>query len=286
MKNAFKRIAAVLLSLLVIAGCTFFINLRLNQNVYVSDYSYSSSAVPKAFDGFKIAVISDIHNSKYADKFIEALDKVNADIIIFSGDMIQQPTTQLDNVLKIVKSQKDKCRIYAVFGNHEAQNGNTAKKKIINQLSQNGVSVLMNKVVNIERDGSKIRLIGIEDSNKEHIDDAALDKIRSTALSLADDEFFNILIYHRANIYPQIKDLPVDLIISGHLHGGVARLPFIGGIVGESGKSFFPKYTSGIYKEGKNSAEMIVSRGCDYNPSKMRIFNPPEIPVITLKSED
>ena len=67
----------------------------------------------------------------------------------------------------------------------------------------------------------------------------------------------------RASLYPRIKNLPVDLIISGHLHGGIIRLLFIGGIIGDEEKRILPDYTSGVYKEGDDAAEMIVSRGCD-----------------------
>ena len=108
-------------------------------------------------------------------------------------------------------------------------------------------------------------------------------QIKKTAKKNAADGTLNILICHRASLYPKIKDSAVDLIISGDLHGGVARLPFIGGLVGDEEKRFLPDYTSGVYKEG-DAAEMIVSRGCDYNLVKMRIFNPPDIPIITLKS--
>ena len=102
-------------------------------------------------------------------------------------------------------------------------------------------------------------------------------------LSKRDD--FSILLSHRADIYPGIKDTGADLILSGHLHGGIVRLPFLGGIIGKNEKkSFFPYYEYGFYKED-DCAAMIVSGGCDKNPQKRRFFNPPEILLITLKGE-
>lgn len=266
----------------LIFAAILLINLYFDKNVYITEYTYASEKVPAEFDGYKAALISDMHNSKYADKFNTELDSVKADAVIFSGDMIQKPSCDLSNVLKIVRAQKDKSKIFAVFGNHEAQNGYIPRKEIAKQLRENGVVLLQNDFADIKRGASSVRFIGIEDVGNESINAETAEGFRSTAEKCADENLLNILIYHRANLYPELKHCPVDLILSGHLHGGIVRLPFAGGLIGESGKSLFPKYSSGVYKE-KNAAEMIVSRGADFSMKKMRIFNPPEIVVITLK---
>ena len=104
-------------------------------------------------------------------------------------------------------------------------------------------------------------------------------------LSKADADTFSILLSHRADLYPDIKDTGVDLILSGHLHGGIVRLPFVGGLIDKDKKvSISSEYEYGVYKEDGN-ATMIVSGGCDKNPKKRRIFNPPEVLVITLQGE-
>lgn len=279
-KRRVKAVAAVLVSV----AAVFATNLYFNKNAYVSHYTYTSDKVPTEFDEYKIAVVSDVHNSRYYDKIIARLDEQNPDLIIFSGDMIQLPETDLGNVIKIAESQRGKRDMYAVFGNHEAETKAEIRKRIVSELKQSGISVLANSAVDIKIDDAKIRLIGIEDSGEKKIDDAEIVKIKKTAEKAADGTL-NILVCHRASLYPRIKDSAVDLIISGDLHGGVARLPFIGGLVGDEEKRFLPDYTGGVYKEG-DAAEMIVSRGCDYNLLKMRIFNPPDIPIITLKAAD
>ena len=257
----------------LIFAAILLINLHFDKNVYITEYTYASEKVPAEFDGYKAALISDMHNSKYADKFNTELDSVKADAVIFSGDMIQKPSCDLSNVLKIVRAQKDKSKIFAVFGNHEAQNGYIPRKEIAKQLRENGVVLLQNDFADIKRGASSVRFIGIEDVGNESINAEPAEGFRSTEEKCADENLLNILIYHRANLYPELKHCPVDLILSGHLHGGIVRLPFAGGLIGESGKSLFPKYSSGIYKE-KNAAEMIVSRGADFSLKKMRIFNP------------
>lgn len=282
-KSCVKIIVSVFV---LIAAAAFVINMYLNKNVYVSYYTYASSGVPHEFDGYKIAVISDVHNSRYYEKIIVRLDEQKPDLIIFAGDMIQLPDTDLDNVVKIAESQKDKCDMYAIFGNHEAENNAKARKQISATLEKSGITVLANSAADIKIGNARIRLIGIEDSGKKTVDDAELNKIKKTVEKNTAEGALNILICHRASLYPRIKLLAADLIISGDLHGGVARLPFIGGVVGDEEKVFLPDYTSGVYKEGENAAEMIVSRGCDYNIKKMRIFNPPDIPIITLTTAD
>ena len=283
MKSRKRRVKAVAAVFVSVAAAVFATNLYFNKNAYVSHYTYTSDKVPTEFDGYKIAVVSDVHNSRYYEKIIARLDEQNPDLIIFSGDMIQLPETDLGNVIKIAESQRDKRDMYAVFGNHEAETKAEIRKRIASELKQCGISVLANSAADIKIGDAKIRLIGIEDSGEKTIDDTEIGKIKKTAEKNAADGTLNILICHRASLYPKIKDSAVDLIISGDLHGGVARLPFIGGLVGDEEKRFLPDYTSGVYKED-DAAEMIVSRGCDYNLVKMRIFNPPDIPIITLKS--
>ncbi len=264
----------VLLTALVLT-----VNYFNNQNVYLTEYEYANENLPAAFDGYRIAVIADIHNSVYADKFIELLEQAKPDAVLFAGDMIQKPDESLNNVLKIIHALPNDMRIYGIFGNHEASNGYIKRKKISDSLREAGVTMLINSYDNITKDGETIRIIGIEDVPDEFIDDEELQKIRKTINSNVLKDSFNILAYHRADMYPQISDLPIDLILSGHMHGGIIRLPFVGGVIGKQG-NLFPKYTSGVYKE--TSAAMIVSRGCDFNPDKARLFNPPEVVLITL----
>ncbi len=282
-KNSMRWILlTVFLGIVILAFCS---NLFKNQNVYVTEYAYCAPSVPEEFDGYRIAVISDMHNSKYAPKVTALLDRVQADCIVFLGDMMQLPDTDISRVCDVIAAEKDRSLIYAVFGNHEASCGYAVRKELSRQLTKSGAAVLLNKAAEIKRGGKTVRLIGIEDTGDAAVDDAKVQEIRDTVQKQARDGQCNILLYHRADLYPKLKDLPVSLILSGHLHGGVVRLPYFGGVIGDAGKTLFPPYTEGVYQEGEDAAAMIVSRGCDYNPSKMRIGNPPEIPVITLHTE-
>lgn len=256
--------------LAVAAVAALFLNERANGSFGLTKYDYYSEKVPTSFLGYRIAEISDIHNNVYSGKINDQLDTEKPDMLVFAGDMIQLSETKLDSVVKIIAAQKDNMKIYAVGGNHEASNGNDARKQIFSELSDAGAKVLANSADTIEENEEKIRIIGIEDSNGETIDDAQAEKIKQTADGLCDKKLLNILVCHRADVFPRISDTQADLVLSGHMHGGVLRLPFVGSVVGKGKGELFPKYTSGIYTE--NGTEMIVSRGGATTIRKSRGF--------------
>ena len=282
MRRGFKWFF-ILFGLMVLAlAVALGVNYKMNQKVYLTTYEYQSTKLPQSFDGYRIAVISDMHNSQYADRFITLLDDASPDLLLFAGDMIQQPDTNLDQVIKVIRSQAGRVPVYVVFGNHEAANGSAVRSALTKQLQDAGARVLSNIAVGSARGEDKIRLIGLEDDDREVLEEETINTYRKVVKRVTrkdKGERFNILLYHRADVFPELSDLPVDLVLSGHLHGGIVRLPFAGGVFGRNGE-LFPEYTGGMYRQHKTT--MIVSRGCDYNPKKTRVFNPPEIVLVTL----
>ncbi len=281
----FKRILIVILVLIASALLTFFLNDKANRNIFVTRYTYENEKIPKAFSGTKFMVISDLHNADFSEKIIERVKKEEPNYVVMTGDMVQLPDADFESTLKIAKALKEmKIPFYAVSGNHERQCG--AYREIMETLWANDVHLLENGSVRLEKNGEGINLIGIKDPRHDVVTDEKKEVIRGNIeYELSKNEGFSILLSHRADLYPDIKDTGVDLIFSGHLHGGIVRLPFVGGIIGRRTEhTFFPDYTYGVYQEG-NGATMIVSGGCDKNPKKRRFFNPPEVVLITLKGE-
>ncbi|MBE7033791.1 MAG: hypothetical protein E7406_06140 [Ruminococcaceae bacterium] len=263
-----------------------FLNDKANQKVSITRYTYTDSEIPSAFDGCKIMMISDLHNADFSEDIVEHIKNEKPDYVVMTGDMVQLPDTSIENTLKIADEvTKMNIPIYAVSGNHDRQCGKY--DEIIASLWAHGVYMLEYDSVRFEKDGESIVLMGIQDPRHDVVTDEKIAAIRGNIknqLSRRED-YFTILLSHRADLYPQIKDTGVDLILSGHLHGGVVRLPFVGGIVDKDKKiSFSSDYDYGVYEEDGN-ATMIVSGGCDKNPKKRRFFNPPEILLITLKGE-
>lgn len=280
--KALKRMALAICVLGVLAFLLLQLNESRNGTVVLTEYTYRHREVPAAFEGFQILVISDLHEAPFAGQILGHIRRAKPDMIAFTGDMVQLPGHALTETLKIAAGAGD-IPLYAVSGNHETQSG--AYDTIIRTLWDAGIIPLDNDSVSIERGADSILLLGVKDPEQDVASDAAIEKMRRQIESeFPDGPCFSILLSHRADLYPEIKNTSADLILSGHLHGGIIRLPFVGGIIGREQDGLFPEYAYGFYREG-DAAGMVVSGGCDKNPKKKRFFNPPEVVLVTLEGE-
>lgn len=251
-----------------------------NNTVSLSKYTIYSPKLPTAFKGYKIALIADFHNSYYFDKVAKQVKKASPDIILLAGDMIDVTVNSFSNTYKLLDLLKEIAPVYSVQGNHEIWH--KLREEYQSNINEMGIKTLDNEETELKKDEAIIKLYGLKDILESDSKIEGSSDLKYT-IELAKDELnpdmFSILLMHRANYFDYLKDCHYDLVLSGHIHGGLIRLPFIGGLV-SSDNIWFPKYTSGIYTY-KNS-KMVVSRGMDYNPKKMRVFNGPEVVLITL----
>ena len=269
--------------LAVLGLSAFLINENINEKVFVTEYTYRHSEIPPAFDGYKILHISDMHEAPFTDQIVEHINNISPDMIVITGDMALLPDKSIRATSRIAKAVQD-IPIYAVTGNHETQSGHY--DEIITTLWQKGIIPLDNDSVCIERGDESFLLLGIRDPEHSVVSPEQIEEIRDQIESeFPDGPCFSILLSHRANIYKEIRSTSVDLILSGHLHGGIIRLPFLGGVRGKNEEKWFPSYEYGMFIDDEY-ADLIVSGGCDKNPNKKRYFNPPEVVLITLERED
>ena len=281
-----KVIKRTLKTVLIIAAfvlLALIINEKINNKVFVREYTVSDSKIPSAFDGYKIMVISDLHEAPFAQQIIKHIYLTNPDMIAFVGDMVQLPYSDMYQVKEIADAVKN-IPMYAVTGNHESQGDDLYN--IVQRLWACNITPLDGYSIPIYRENTSIRLIGMPDPACDVPQETHFENMRGIVRNnMGDEDEYTVLLNHRADMYPELKDTGVDLILSGHLHGGIVRLPFVGGVIGreEHGRPLFPEYEYGYCKEG-NSATMIVSGGCDKNPDKKRCFNPPEVVVVTLSA--
>lgn len=258
------------------------INGQMNERVTLTRYTVSSEKIPESFDGYKILVISDLHNADFVSQIVKKAEKAEPDIVVFTGDMVQLPDDCADSACFIAEELFGHAGLYGVSGNHET--ANYGYYDIIGRLEYNNVKMLENRSEVIEKDGGRICIAGLKDPKHSVVSEEKYEKIyRRLDNILPKEEMFTVLLNHRASMYPRIKNCGADLILSGHHHGGVVRIPFIGGVIGENGE-FFPKYDYGLFKED-DGAVMVVSGGCDKNPDKPRFFNPPEVVLVTLEKK-
>jgi len=277
-----KRFFFILIISALLLTCLFFVNEWLNSRVFLTEYSFSHPEIPKSFHNYKILVISDMHEADFVAQISRHIKICKPDIVVVTGDMAQLPDTSVEKTCRIKESIGD-IPMYAVSGNHDTQGG---EYSLIHKTLKNaGIQMLDDTSVCIEKGGESILLTGIKDPVEDNVSDEKIEKIhRKIKNNHPNGPCFSVLLFHRADLYPKIRTFGADLILSGHMHGGIARIPFVGGIVGKGNdKSRFPVYDSGVF-HSESDASMIVSRGCDKNKAKKRYLNPPEVLLVTLES--
>jgi len=255
-----------------------------NTNLKETEYIVASGKLPKAFNGYKIAHISDFHNTnskRIKTKIIQSLSKYHPDIIVITGDLIDSRRTNILNAKKFLKSIVKIAPVYYVLGNHESRLYDL--KELIDEVQKTGVNILRNISVKIEKRDELIEIFGLDDpafyiplENKYEIGQKT-DKVLETVTE--NNNNFKILLIHRPELLEIYAKYDFDLVFAGHAHGGQIRFPWIGGIVAP-GQGLFPKYTKGIYNW--NNTQMILSRGIGNSKFPFRINNRPEIIFVKL----
>lgn len=278
-----KRVILIVTVVLFVGLCGWTI--WGNTALEINEYTIMSDKIPEAFTGFRIAQVSDLHNAEFGEgneKLIELLSLSRPDMIVITGDLIDSRHTDIEIALEFARQAIKLAPVYYVSGNHEARVREYEDLKM--GLAEAGVIVLEDQKVQITREGESISILGIDDPSFQEdylFGDAA--SVTSSALSELQNESdgYTVLLVHRPELFETYVDAGVDLVFSGHAHGGQFRLPFIGGLVTPN-QGFFPKYDAGLFSEG--STTMIVSRGVGNSIIPIRFNNRPEIILVTLSN--
>ena len=257
----------------------------LDSRLEITRHTVHSAKIPAEFDGYKIIQISDVHSDEIPG-LISEIRLEKPDIIVSTGDLAHH-TGGYEKAVSLIDTLLDIAPVYAVSGNHEAWRADYSQMN--RALADLGAKPLNNESIELEKDGAKIGLSGIDDPFSV-ISQKIRDYLDTAVSALSPVEGYNILLFHRANWLDYFADSGFDLIISGHMHGGQMRVPYLGGVISPrsswaSGKKIlFPKYVGGRYRI-KNT-ELIVSRGLGNPMIIPRVFNRPELVCITLKHKE
>lgn len=277
-----KRVILIVTVVLLVGLCGWTI--WDNTALEINEYEIMSDKIPEAFSGFRIVQVSDLHNAEFGDgneKLIELLSQTDPDMIVITGDLIDSRHTDIEIALEFVRQAIKLAPVYYVSGNHEARVREYEDLKM--GLTEAGVIVLEDQKIQITREGESISILGIDDPSfqEDYLFGDAV-SVTSSVLSELQNEsdVYTVLLAHRPELFETYVDAGVDLVFSGHAHGGQFRLPFIGGLVAPN-QGFFPKYDAGLFSEG--STTMIVSRGVGNSIIPIRFNNRPEIIVAELK---
>ena len=255
-----------------------------NTALMISEFTIKDEKIPGSFNGFRIAQISDLHNAEFGEnneKLIELLEKCEPDIILLTGDLVDSRNTDIEIGISFAEKAVMIAPTYYVTGNHEARI--SEYEEFIEGITSAGVRVLENESVMLEQSGESIIVAGVADPS--FITDYLFGDTESVTKEIlsemnVDNETYTILLAHRPELFDVYVESNVDLVFSGHAHGGQFRLPFIGGVVAPN-QGLFPVYDAGLYT--KDTTSMIVSRGIGNSILPFRINNRPEIVLVNLE---
>lgn len=278
-KHRGRGCLTALIILALIAAAAAFLIKDSRDDLEISRYEVKSQKLPESFDGFKIVQLSDLHGAEFGEDGMELVEKVKElepDMIALTGDFVTDEG-DLAAVEKLAARLTELCPVYFISGNHEFGSGLAVKVR--NILERAGVKYLSNEYLTISRGEDGILLGGVEDP-LAYADMLSPDELAQKMNDAAPDAF-KMLLGHRNYWMTEYPELPVDLIFCGHAHGGLIRIPGVGGLIGTD-RRLFPDFDAGEYNNGRYT--LIVSRGLGNSVPIPRVFNRPEIVCVELSS--
>ena len=268
---------------MALAGWLLWENTALELN----EYSVSCRNLPDSFNGFRIAQVSDFHNVEYGkgnEKLLSLLRQAKPDIIVFTGDIIDSRRLDLSVAIALMEEAVKIAPCYFVPGNHESRIPELPE--LLDGLTQAGAVVLRNEAVRLERGEDNLWILGADDPafHGDYEDGPKCPEFMEAVVNWAEKKpGYTVLLSHRPEWFELYRDCGIDLVFSGHAHGGQFRIPYVGGFFGPN-QGFFPKYDAGVFSEG--GTNMVVSRGAGPSIIPLRICNPPEILVAELHRQE
>lgn len=272
-----RRKTAVLLVLTALLAAGFL--LWGNCSLQTTETALVSPALPPAFDGLRIVELADLHGRVFGRgrrRLLAAVRRAEPDLICIDGDLFDEHT-DLAMLPPLLRGLCAIAPVYYVTGNHEWRV--PGLRGILAQMRACGVTVLQDDWRVLRRGEDALVLAGTDDpcGPAERKTPAELiADIRADAGEAA----FLLLLAHRNDQLPQWSALGVQAVLAGHCHGGVVRLPFVGGLFGTD-RRLFPAWDAGLYRQGETA--LYVSRGLGYTNVHFRLFNRPEVAVIVLR---
>lgn len=250
----------------------------LSYKVVCTRYTLTSD---KIIDSLKLVVIADFHGCSYGEHSEPIMRLISAeqpDVVLLCGD-IYDDKLPFDNSNDLVRQLSEVWPVYYVSGNHEYWSGRIDSIK--SMLAGYGVNVLegTSETVHIRKD--TIAIGGIDDPTY-----LGKDAVKAQAENIPlSQKYYSVLLSHRPELTELFTSIPVDLVVSGHAHGGQVRIPHLlnNGLVAPN-QGLFPKYTSGVHYLTKQTS-LVISRGLAKESTRVpRFFNNPEIVSVTVKS--
>lgn len=253
--------------------------------------SYFKVTDSKISEAFRVVLISDLHENQFGDDNEKLIDRIQAqfpDLIIIDGDIINEDSENDTTAVKLVRFLNEIAPVYYSFGNHEYSFIEAGHENLQENLEEAGAVVLNYQIIDIEVKGNAIRLGGLYEYGFETVmqSEEANERAIPYLEEFVDTDRYLIMCAHRPESFwcwNHADKWGLDLVLSGHLHGGQVIIPGVGGLYSNL-EEFFPMYDYGQYKIG--DSDMIITRGLGSNLKVLpRFNNPPEIAVVDIEAE-
>lgn len=225
----------------------------------------------------RLALLTDLHSCVYGENHRDLLDLVveqRPDVILLGGDIVDDVNPLEDALTFFDALSQTGIPVYYVSGNHDRWRPDF--DSVLETIKSYGVTILEGETLAFDLPAGRVNLCGIREYASAEACAAALE----TAFAGLDPNACNILLAHRPDYIDLYRQYPFDLVLSGHTHGGQARIPLLVNGLFAPNQGWFPEYAGGLYEVGET--HLVVSRGLSYNPRLPRVFNPPEVVILDV----
>jgi len=251
-----------------------------NNRIEVSEYTYETDKLSYSFDGFRIVHLSDLHNKVFEQDnkvLLGRIQELQPDIIVLTGDFVDASNhTDFDAALLFMREIPKIAPTYYVSGNHEHLTDKKQYEAFLQESSEAGVLIMNNQSEQISsKTGQTFTLIGVDDNSLQA-------NILGELVEASKDEFKMMLAHEPQYLEECYAPTGVDMVFSGHAHGGQFRIPFFHQGLYAPNQGIFPGLTEGTVTE--QDTTMYISRGLGNSAFPLRLFNHPEIVCVTLKT--
>lgn len=276
-KGRFLRMMGVLVVIALIAVVVF--NTIVNRNFTVSFYQIRSD---KVSDNIRIIVLADLHNKEYGEKNSKLIGKIKSlhpDLIVYAGDMMNYKNSNYSVLFDLSDKLSDIAPIYACYGNHELDQWLFEDKSFTDKLEEHDVTLLSNEAMDVTVGRTTMQFIAISDDTEQF--DIPTNNAKKFLEGLEPTNECRICLVHFPEMFlEKLQNRDIDIAFCGHAHGGLIRLPKIGGLY-SPGEGLFPTLTSGV-NEMDDGTQVVVSRGLGTSSIWPRINNQPELVVVDV----
>lgn len=271
-----RTIGALVIIALIVNLC---VNLVKNRDFTVTFYQVRSD---KVSDNIRIAVLADLHNNEFGDENSKLVDKIKSlhpDLIVYAGDMMMYKNNDYSVLFDLSDKLCMIAPIYACYGNHELDQYLFKDRSFTKKLKQHNVTLLSNEARDVVVGRTTLQFIAISENTENF--DVSTNNSKPFIENLPPTNDCRICLVHYPEMFlEKLLNRGIDVAFCGHAHGGMIRLPRIGGLY-SNGEGFLPTLTSGV-NEMEDGTQVVVSRGLGTSGICPRINNRPELVIVDL----